>query len=914
MTIQGGVNAAAAGDTVMVDPSTYTEQVTIGKSVTVQGVGAGVIIQAPTTLMPDTFGQNVLVEVNNAATVNITNLTIQGPNPKINSGILVVGGATANVTGTMILHINQGTNNFGNQTGRGIQVGSTSFTPPQVGHATITNCTIADYQKTGIVTGGAGTSITITGTTVTGVGPNSLIAQNGIQISAGTAAQLSNNTVSGNEFTGSNSGPDPTMNTQSVGIFNFSDGSSFTGNTDFGNDEGIFNANSGTVATTISGNTVQNNRFQGIILTGGTATVSNNTITGNNIGVALRASSGDAVNAQGTLVSNNITNNGNGGLTFAGGGIVLLKQTGATTVPVVTANFNRIVGNSVGLDNSRVAMSATVDATNNWWGSNAGPGGAGSDSVAGPVTFNPWLVLQVTASPTSVVEGGVATVVADMTRNSAGTDTSALGRLPDGIPVSFGSTAAGTVVPATGFIAGGKAAAQFTAGNTPGTATVSATVDHQTGSASITVGGPPHAAVGVFDPVGEFGQPPATWYLRDSNSPGSPDFGPFSYGGPGWISVVGDWNGDGVTTIGVVDPATMTWYLRNSNTPGSPDIPPFQYGAPGDIPVVGDWNGDGIDTVGVFDPFARFGHPAGTWYLRNSNSSGDPDIPLFQYGATDWVPVVGDWNGDGVTTIGMFDPVGEFGQPPATWYLRNSNNAGGPDFPPFVYGAAGWKPVVGDWNGDGVTTVGAFDPVGQFGQPPATWYLRNSNNAGAPDIAPFSYGAPGWAPQAGIWTDPPLPLHVLGGAVLGGPPVNLLTQDVADALKTQALARLQQDGVGAAVVAQLGAVEVQIGALGPGVVATADPQSGQVVLDPSAAGHGWFVDPTPLQDEEFVAGPAGQAETAAPGGPADGRADLLTALGQEMGVAAGLNGAILRSALAPGTRNVTAIDAYFAAL
>jgi hypothetical protein len=112
----------------------------------------------------------------------------------------------------------------------------------------------------------------------------------------------------------------------------------------------------------------------------------------------------------------------------------------------------------------------------------------------------------------------------------------------------------------------------------------------------------------------------------------------------------------------------------------------------------------------------------------------------------------------------------------------------------------------------------------------------------------------------------------------------------------------------------LAAVQVNVGALDGGVLATADPQGGQVVLDASAAGHGWFVDPTPLQDEEFTAGPAGQPQTAIPGGPADGHADLLTALLQETGVAAGLDGAILRSALAPSTRNVAALDAYFATL
>jgi hypothetical protein len=175
-TIQAAVNAAnpAGGDTILVDPGTYTEQVTITKSLTIQGNGAGAIIQAPTTLANDPTGFNlqVLVEIDNAATVNMSNLTIQGSNPTINVGLLVVGGATANVTGTTVAHIHQNASTFGVQTGFGIQVGGTGAQAVgQVGHATITNCTVTDYQKGGIIIGRSGSSGTITGSTITGVGP-----------------------------------------------------------------------------------------------------------------------------------------------------------------------------------------------------------------------------------------------------------------------------------------------------------------------------------------------------------------------------------------------------------------------------------------------------------------------------------------------------------------------------------------------------------------------------------------------------------------------------------------------------------------------------------------------------------------------------------------------------------------------
>ena len=46
--------------------------------------------------------------------------------------------------------------------------------------------------------------------------------------------------------------------------------------------------------------------------------------------------------------------------------------------------------------------------------------------------------------------------------------------------------------------------------------------------------------------------------------------------------------------------ANGTWYLRNSNDPGAARRQSSHYGDAGYMPVVGDWNGDGIDTIGVY--------------------------------------------------------------------------------------------------------------------------------------------------------------------------------------------------------------------------------------------------------------------------------------------------------------------------
>src|SRR5947207_2921846 len=82
--------------------------------------------------------------------------------------------------------------------------------------------------------------------------------------------------------------------------------------------------------------------------------------------------------------------------------------------------------------------------------------------------------------------------------------------------------------------------------------------------------------------------------------------------------------------------------------------------------------------------------------------------------------------------------------PTATWYLRNENSAGAPDAGQFPYGFASWKPVVGDWDGNGTKTVGMVDTTGTtniFN----VWYLRNSNSAGPADIT-ITFGLAGWIP------------------------------------------------------------------------------------------------------------------------------------------------------------------------
>lgn len=254
---------------------------------------------------------------------------------------------------------------------------------------------------------------------------------------------------------------------------------------------------------------------------------------------------------------------------------------------------------------------------------------------------------------------------------------------------------------------------------------------------NVTVNADPSSAPQAVTPLVPFATPgiyrpqTGTFFLRGSQTSGAPDVATFNFGTPGSVPIVGDWNGDGVDTIGVYDQQTSNFFL--DNTFGGGSVTALNFGTPGSIPFAGDWNGDGIDTIGTFDPVA------GSFFLRNSNTSGSADVS-FDFGAPRWTPVVGDWDGDGIDTIGVFEPV------TASWFLRNSNSAGAVDVGPFSFGGSGWKPVVGDWDGEFTDTVGVWNPV------TAEYHLRNTNTPGAADVTPFTYGGNGLVPLVGHWT------------------------------------------------------------------------------------------------------------------------------------------------------------------
>ncbi|MFT7644275.1 MAG: serine-aspartate repeat-containing protein C/D/E, partial [Pirellulaceae bacterium] len=206
----------------------------------------------------------------------------------------------------------------------------------------------------------------------------------------------------------------------------------------------------------------------------------------------------------------------------------------------------------------------------------------------------------------------------------------------------------------------------------------------------------------------------------------------FIFGIPGAIPITGDFNGDGVSEMGLYYKGE--WFVDlNRNGRWDEEDLWAELGDEHDLPITGDWDGDGKDDIGIYgpqwplDPRAiehepglpdPSNHPitrpknippereeaAGTRLLQRSQV-GDQRVDLidhvFQYGGSTHVPVSGDWNGDGIHAIGVFRD----GQ----WQLDMNGDGRYTDADVSVkFGREGDTPIVGDFDGNGIDDVGVF--------------------------------------------------------------------------------------------------------------------------------------------------------------------------------------------------------------
>jgi Right handed beta helix region len=185
-------------------------------------------------------------------------------------------------------------------------------------------------------------------------------------------------------------------------------------------------------------------------------------------------------------------------------------------------------------------------------------------------------------------------------------------------------------------------------------------------------------------------------------------------------------------SIGIVDTASGEWYLRD---PANGATTRFFYGNPGDVPMVGDWDGDGDETPGLYRQSDGF------VYLRNSNSQGVADIRFF-FGNPGDIPLAGDFDGDGRDTVSIYRPsegrvfiINALG--------ANDGGLGAADFS-YFFGNPGDKPYVGDFDQDGI------DEVGLHRESTGFVYFRLTHTEGIADRQ-FIFGDPGDKMVAAEW-------------------------------------------------------------------------------------------------------------------------------------------------------------------
>ncbi len=253
-------------------------------------------------------------------------------------------------------------------------------------------------------------------------------------------------------------------------------GSTFTGNS---------TSNSGTVGLSGGALALFNNGSGG-----GTYTVANSTFTGNTASSAsAEPAAGAAIYEQSgtlTVIGSTFTGNTITGYGALGGSAVYAAGTAAL-------HYNRIAGNpGTAVMNSG---SGLVNATENWWGCNIGPGNGGCDDVSSQVTASPRLSLSASVNPSRVTgPNGTATLTASLLTDSAGysIDRADLAGAFDGVPVTFGDPVGDAIVGTSAgshpvALSGGLASIDYHSGTVVGPDNDTVTLDNASYGVTVQV-------------------------------------------------------------------------------------------------------------------------------------------------------------------------------------------------------------------------------------------------------------------------------------------------------------------------------------------------------------------------------------------------------------------------------------------
>ena len=200
-TIQAAVDAASPGTVIRICKSTYPEQVSIKKPLSLHGE-SGVVIQPSNVTQNATgtaSGQPIaaIILVADTTDVDIREVIVDGTNNGIGAcapdliGVLYQN-ASGEIRRVAVRNMLLSPNLNGCQSGSGILIQSGGR---RMSVVDVEESSIHDYQKNGITANEVGTEARIEDNVVTGVGPTAGAAQNGIQIGFGAEGSISRNSV-----------------------------------------------------------------------------------------------------------------------------------------------------------------------------------------------------------------------------------------------------------------------------------------------------------------------------------------------------------------------------------------------------------------------------------------------------------------------------------------------------------------------------------------------------------------------------------------------------------------------------------------------------------------------------------------------------------------------------------------------
>jgi nitrous oxidase accessory protein NosD len=202
-SIQDAINAASPGSVIRVCPGTYREQLSINTSLSIEGDNGAIVLPVNMTTNTTGFSGALIaaaILVKDAANVDIEGLIVDTTNNGITQcspdliGILYQN-SSGSIRHNAVRNAKLPVQPNGCQSGDAILVQSLGGGTSKV---SIDDNSVHDYQKNGITGNELGTEVTITNNVVTGLGPTTGAAQNGIQISFGAKGGVLRNAVADN--------------------------------------------------------------------------------------------------------------------------------------------------------------------------------------------------------------------------------------------------------------------------------------------------------------------------------------------------------------------------------------------------------------------------------------------------------------------------------------------------------------------------------------------------------------------------------------------------------------------------------------------------------------------------------------------------------------------------------------------